>query len=248
MDMIDHQKGEQTPLLSNRFLIIATSIICLLALASMAISIAGKLYGDQLSLAGHSESTRDVVVTIGRDRLRLTENTMRFESQRHSGLHEQIDLYLSWPSMSGFTRETRTLFESNPSPSLIFLQISQSTMSRDMSGRLDPIYRQLLQETERPGPAGLTGHSFKPRSGYDGESLYTAENGEFGSYAVRCLIETEASQSSGGDCQRDIHVGQDLTVLYRFPRSRLPDWKALETAIRSYVENRTVAASADPAL
>lgn len=48
---------------------------------------------------------------------------------------------------------------------LIFLQISQSTMSRDMSGRVEPIYRHLFEGEAQPGPAGLTLHNMKQNSG-----------------------------------------------------------------------------------
>lgn len=245
MDMIDHPQPENLPLLSNRFLLLTTAIICLLAVASVAISIVGKLYGDRLSLAGHSESTRQIDITVGRDVVRLTENTMRFDEQRHSGPQDRLDLYLAWPELTGFSRQIRERFETATNSSLIFLQISQSTMSKDMSGRMEPIYRQLLTSSEIVGPAGLAGHEFKPRTGYDGEILYTATDPDLGTYVIRCLAEVQPAVSSGGDCQRDIHVGRDLSVLYRFPRSLLGDWRAIENSVRHYMESRILPAEAE---
>lgn len=231
---------EHSSLISNRFLIIATASICLLAAASVAIIWFGRAYGERLSLAGHSESVEIVEVTVGRDQLFVPANTIRFEQQRQSGSAERIDLYLLWPEMSGYTSANRVRFDDlNQSNALIFLQISQSTMSRDMSGRVEPIYRHLLAEDEAPGPAGLSLHAFKSGTGYDGEHLLTGtlQGGE--TYAIRCLLPPHPSEATSSDCQRDIHVGEDLTVLYRFSSRLLGDWQAIDTAVRSYVETRT---------
>jgi hypothetical protein len=53
---------------------------------------------------------------------------------------------------------------------------------------------------------------------------------------VRCLLPDTPAAATSGDCQRDIAVGQDLSVLYRFSSARLPDWRALDKAVRDHVE------------
>jgi hypothetical protein len=232
-------EDERLPLISTRFLMIATFSILMLAAASVAISWYGQSYGERLSLAGHSESTDIVEITIGRDRLKLPENTIRFEQQRQSGVAERVDLYLLWPEMTGYSVAQRRRFDDlSLSQSLIFLQISQSTMSRDMSGRVDPIYQHLLQPDEAPGPAGLTLHTFRDGTGYEGERLLTAKLPDGSSYAIRCMLPAAADKASSSDCQRDIHVGEDLTVLYRFSSQLLGDWQAIDAAVHDYVSSR----------
>jgi hypothetical protein len=231
---------EQSPLISNRLLIILTISICVLAAASAAISWFGRAYGERLSLAGHSESSELIEVTIGRDQISVPANTIRFESQRQGGLAERLDLYLLWPDMTGYTAGNRARFDDlNKSNALIFLQISQSTMSRDMSGRVDPIYRHLLAEEVANGPAGLRLHRFQDGTGYDGEHLLTGTLPDNTLYAVRCLLPASPVRATTSDCQRDIHVGEDLTVLYRFSSRLLDDWQAMDAAVRTYVEDRT---------
>lgn len=231
------------PLISTRFLVMATLSILVLALASVAISWFGRFYGERLSLAGHSESTEIVNMIVGRDRLSVPANTIRFENQRTAGIAERVDMYLLWPEMTGYSSAQRRRFDDlSLAHSLLFLQISQSTMSRDMSGRVEPIYRHLLSDRSAPGPAGLTLHTFKTGTGYEGESLLTGELPDGSSYAIRCMLPKAGEKPTGSDCQRDIHVGEDLTVLYRFSSEQLGQWKAIDMAVRDYVESRASAA------
>jgi hypothetical protein len=232
----------EMPLLSPRFLLTTVVVIALLALASLAINIYGRLYGAQLALAGHSDSLEVYEIAIGRDLVRLTANTIRFEPQRRNGAAERVDLQLHWPTMEGYSRAQRLAFDdTGQAQPLIFLQISQSTMSRDMSGRVEPIYRHILTGPPEAGPAGLQLHRFKPGTGFEGEVLLTGEALGGGAYAVRCLIPSDAKLASSGDCQRDIHVGEDLSVLYRFSSRLLPDWKQIDAAVRGYVTQRAQA-------
>lgn len=232
--------ADETPLLSSGFLLTSVVVITLLALASLAINVYGRLYGAQLALAGHSDSLDVYDITIGRDLTHLTANTIRFEPQRRDGSAERVDLQLHWPSMEGYSRARRLDFDDvGRAQSLLFLQISQSTMSRDMSGRVEPIYQHLLTGPTEAGPAGLQLHHFKPGTGFEGEVLLTSDTPEGKPYAIRCLIPTADKLASSSDCQRDIHVGEDLSVLYRFSSKMLPDWKQIDEAVRAYVEQRS---------
>ncbi len=238
----DHQ-----PLISNRFVLILTGLVVLLAMASALITFGGHRLGERLALAGHTTSTTLYTITIGQDRLQLAANTLRFESQRHNGTSDRADLYLSWPQMTGYSLDGRRRFDDiTLSATLIFAQLSQSTMSRDMSGRLEPIYSHLFSSLPEKGPYGLTMHRLKPESGYQNEVLYTASRPGQPDYAVRCLLPTENTAASSGDCQRDVHVGRDLSLLYRFSRDLLADWQRLDTAMENYVAERLVNGSANP--
>ncbi|QLF70364.1 hypothetical protein FE840_012920 [Peteryoungia desertarenae] len=236
---MNEREPAQEPIISNRFLFWLTSIIATLALFSVGISIVGREYGEALSLAGHSESDRVLSVTIGRDSLSLVENTVRFESQRRDGRAERVDLYLLWPEMRGYSRDDRRRFDDlSRQQSLLFLQISQSTMSRDMSGRMEPIYANILKPERAAGPAGLAIQRFEAGHGFDGELLLSGQLPDGSLYAIRCQ-DSAAATADAGDCQRDIHVGDDLTVLYRFPNHLIGQWAAIEHAVRGYVEERT---------
>src|SRR2546430_869629 len=78
---------------------------------------------------------------------------------------ETANVYLSWPELYGYTEQADSRF-SDPAGSqdLIFIEFSQSVMSRDMSGRLEPIYNKLFRGEPEKGPAGLILHHLDSRS------------------------------------------------------------------------------------
>ena len=228
--------AEHAPLLSNRFLTRLTVGVAVLAGLTLAISLTGRMLGERIALAGHTEKTDAVDIVIGQDQIRLPANTIRFEEQRQTGRAERVDLYLTWPELTGYSNEERARFnDANRPESLIFLNLSQSTMSKDMSGRLGPIYSHLFADHPEPGPAGLTRQPLKGNSGYGDEVFFTGILPDGSDYAVRCMMPADESQSTSADCQRDIHIGRDLSVLYRFSSRLLPQWQAMEARVRGYL-------------
>jgi hypothetical protein len=238
------QAAEQ-PLLSSRFIYKLTTAVAALALLTTAISVGGQWFGKRMALGGHTESRQEYLVEIGQDRLKLPANAIRFHEQRHSGSAERVDLYLAWPELQGYSKDLRPRFDDVLQPgSLIFLQLSQSTMSRDMSGRLEPIYTHLFEGQPQPAIAGLTLHHLRADSGYGREVILTASRGAAPDYVVRCLFPSTGERPTSGDCQRDIRLGQDLSVLYRFSSALLNDWQHIDAAVGSFVESRLADAPA----
>jgi hypothetical protein len=231
--------SSESPLISNRFLWRMTAIVVVMLLLVVVINIAGHWYGKRIALAGHTTSTEELMLHIGQDDIRLFENTIRFGQQRENGAAERVDLYLTWPGLEGFTEQNRNLFENvSHSNALIFLQLSQSTMSRDMSGRFDLIYSNLLEGKPQALKYGLTLHRFRADSGYGREVILTAPRKNQPDYVVRCLLPEQPDTVTSGDCQRDVHIGHDLTLFYRFSASLLPDWEKIDTALSGYIERQ----------
>jgi hypothetical protein len=240
---------EDKPLLSGRAKRRILVIFAVLVLLTAALAAGGRWLGERMALGGHTESREMYRVAIGQDRLTLAANTIRFGEQRHSGRAERIDLYLAWPELAGYSKDIKARFDDASNPdSLLFLQLSQSTMSRDMSGRLEPIYSRLFDGKAEPGPFGLTLHRLKPNSGYGREVILTApRDGSSPPYVVRCLLPAPGEPATSGDCQRDIRAGEDLTVLYRFSSTLLRDWQHIDAAVQSFVAARLVKDPSAPA-
>lgn len=229
----------EAPLISNRFLFRLTATIAVLAILTVAISMAGRWYGQRIALGGHTESTELFTIRIGTDTLALAANTIRSPEQRHAGTSERVDLYLTWPSLQGYSAALKKQFNITSNPgSLLFLQLSQGVMTTDMSGRLEPVYRHLFEGKPQAVPQGLTMHRLHAESGYGNEVIYTAPRAGQPNYVVRCLIPVEGQQPTGGDCQRDIRIGNDLSVLYRFSSTLLNDWHHIDAAITAFVMER----------
>jgi hypothetical protein len=236
------------PLLSTRLLTRMTIGVAVLAGLTIGISITGRMLGERIALAGHTENAYPVDIVIGQDQIRLPANVIRFEEQRRTGLAERVDLYLTWPEMQGYSNTERSRFnDANRPESLLFLSLSQSTMSKDMSGRLEPIYTQLFDGPPIAYGHGLTLHRLKNTSGYGEEVLLTAERPGKQPFVVRCLLPSATGHTTSGDCQREKHIGRDLTTLYRFSSSLLKDWDHSDAAVHSFVDARLDATGSNSA-
>lgn len=229
----------QSPLLSSS-LIRRTAIVAgILLVFIAALNVGVKWYGERLLKAGHTTATNEVQITIGNDRLKLAKNTLRVPSERHDGERERIDLYLTWPDLKGYEDTNRAVFDDPAQATgLIFIQLSQSTMSEDMSGRFAPIYARLTEGEPVPLKHGLMLHRLRADSGYGKEVILTGQREGESDYVVRCLLPQTPQDATGSDCQRDIHAGQDLSLFYRFSANLLPQWQKLDADVKQYIQQR----------
>lgn len=239
--MTDHASSyDQAPLLNPVFVWKCAGIIVILAMLTLAISFAGRIVGNSIILAGHTEETTRHAIVIGNDTMILPANMIRFETQRTSGVQTAIDLYFTWPEMEGYSMARASVFnQSHSAGPLIFARVAQATMSRDMSGRFGPIYMRLVEGSALPGPAGLSAWRLKPGTGYAGELLFAETRDAEDRYVVRCLVDSRPSDAefeTFTGCQRDIAVGGDLSLTYRFSSDLLPHWKAIDDAVKARFE------------
>lgn len=202
---------------------------------TLVIHLGGRAIGRSLSTGGHSTSTEIHKIIIDNNLLTIPENMIRFANQRRSGSHHRIDLYALYPQMSGYTSDTRAWFNDlAPDRRLVFISIDERQMSRDMSGRYAPIYSVITEPTGETAISGLSRRAFTPASGYSNEELLvgTEESGH-PRFVARCLTGADAAMALSA-CERDIHIGDNLSLTYRFPRSMLGEWRALEAAVRRF--------------
>jgi hypothetical protein len=81
-----------------------------------------------------------------------------------------------------------------------------------------------------PAPDGLTARRLSLDSGYDGEIVYFGPAGP-DRFVTRCLADAPADTPP--TCLRDINIGRNLTLLYRFNRDIIHDWQELDAGIRA---------------
>lgn len=214
----------------GRFMLRIFYAFAALALLSIAISIGGKAFGRFLAMAGHTDDTTLHEIIIGNNVLSVPANAIRFKRSRQDGVAGRLDLYLHWPGMEGYTNAARRDFNHAGNVArILFLSFGEKTMSRDMSGRFEPIYRSLIVEPGTLLSEGLVEYRFTEKSGYLDELLVVAERQD-GPFVARCLSGPSAEESLA-PCERDIHLGEELTLAYRFPRDLLAGWRELDEAV-----------------
>lgn len=202
-----------------------------LALLSAAISLTGKWLGHSIAMAGYTDDTRPHEVIIGHNVIVAPANMIRFEQARRDGIASRLDLYMRYPQMDGYSLDTRDDFNGvGARKTILFLSFEPQTMSRDMSGRFQPIYSRLIEKPGTPGPGGTTIYQFSRSSGYLDEKLVVAERPGQAPFVARCLDGAAAHQSLA-PCQRDVLLGDDLSLAYRFPDRLLAEWQALDQAV-----------------
>lgn len=215
----------------STFMMRAFYAFAVLAILSVGISVAGKWFGRSIALAGHTEDTTIHEVVIGNNVLTVPANAIRFERSRRDGIADRLDLYLRWPGMTGYTAATRNDFNNDGvEKKIIFLSFEGQMMSRDMSGRFDPIYSSLIAKPGTPAQGGITFYDFTEKSGYMNEVLVVADRNGETPFVARCLAG-ESAEESLAPCERDILISDNLSLSYRFPKELLPGWRALDAAV-----------------
>lgn len=202
-----------------------------LALLSIAISLGGKWFGHSIAMAGYTDDPTIHQVVIGRNVIAVPANAIRFAQARRDGIASRLDLYLRYPQMDGYSEPARDDFNhTGAAKNIIFLSFEQQMMSRDMSGRFAPIYSALVVQPGIQGPGGTTVYSFNEQSGYLNEVLVVGTRPGKLPFVARCLSGPSAGDSLA-PCERDIQVGDELSLTYRFPKEFLGDWQTLDASI-----------------
>lgn len=222
----------QLNVVNSSFMLKVFYVFAGLAALSGGLSFAGKWLGASIAMAGHTDDSSMREIVIGNNVIAAPANAIRFERQRTNGVASRLDLYFRYPQMEGYSREAAADFNhAGDAKSIVFVSFESRMMSRDMSGRFEPIYKSLIVEPPTKGPAGLSAYGFDQKSGYLNESLLVgARPGEATPYVARCLTGAGAEESLA-PCERDIQLGDELSMTYRFPKELLPDWQRLDAAI-----------------
>jgi hypothetical protein len=233
---VDTHEAQTADARVYRFAIRLLMALAALAVVTVAIHVGGRFAGKALARGGHTTNTQTYSITIGDNLLAAPANMIRFKNQRYSGVQERLDLYFLFPSMTGYTNETRDWFNDlkTDDRQLVFVGIGERQMSRDMSGRFEPIYATITRPSGAAPEFGLESYEFLASAGYGNDTLLVgpAEDGK-SRYVVRCLDGEDAAVALTA-CERDIHVGDNLSLTYRFPKSMLGEWRVLETNIRAF--------------
>lgn len=217
----------------NRPLVlIAASILLIVALGGLTRTVI-QVYHDAMMLTGLTADPKPVKLAIGAEELSIPGNMLRSERTRRGGPVERADLALHWPNLEGYTDALADAFrDDGANAPIIYATISTRDEALDSTGRLDEVYSRFFVDKPLPGPSGLVGRKLSAESGYGGEIIYFMPS-EPRPFVARCFAE--ATPEVPATCLRDVNFGRGLSVLYRFNKDLLTDWRALDAGIQKLV-------------
>ena len=160
---------------------------------------------------------------------------------RRGGDRDELSLYALWPTMNGYTPAQRREFVENDEDSRrIDITIARRSSIFTEQERFETLY--LPQTVDQRGvrtPYKLTKFAFKnqrsdvPTNGYADTELFVGQDDLESLTALFCFQERDDIRSP--ECWREYEHSDTIEVTYRFKRPYLPEWKAIDAAVRAYV-------------
>ena len=220
-------------IISASFLGLLFKITGFMALAAIVFYFTSSWYGDLVSKGGHTNDVSLRRIVIVNDLVNIPANMIRFASQRNAKSLQRLDLYAHWPSLSGYSDELAKDFDSMADNSpLLFISLEPKSMSKDMTGRIEDIYELFFGGPPVDAGNGLVRRAFSSESAFFSEDLYYEADSPY-PFAARCIRESD--KIAAPFCIRDIHIGHDLMLTYRFHAKLLPQWMTLDRAVRQKI-------------
>ena len=219
--------------LNLRLVVLATFVIFGLAGVAWAVSDAIDRHHDRIALKGLDGKPSPIALSVGDEALVIPANLIRFPTDRRGGLVTAVDLLLHWPSLDGFSEERAADFrDGSPTAPLVFVTITEADTPLDSTGRLADLYSRYFSGPPVEGPGQLVGRTMDADSAWRGEIVFFDPANEE-PYVVRCLAEETAEIPA--TCIREVDIGHGLTMLYRFNRAWLGDWRTMDDRLRRLV-------------
>lgn len=213
--------------------------LVIVAIVGGLLHMAIDLYRERMTLTGLTDDPRPVVLTIAGDTLSIPANMIRFAGTRRGGAVERADLTLHWPTLEGYSEPLAEAFkDGSPMAPIVFASIAARDSPLDSTARLGDVYARFFTDRPIGGPSGLVGRRLAAESGYSGEVVFF-DPVAARPFVARCL--EAATPEVPATCLRDVDFGRGLSLLYRFNRVLLPEWRALDTGLRDIAAGFLVA-------
>ena len=184
-----------------------------------------------------SASTAPISMLIGETELVVPTNFTRFPRSRRDGRRQTVALYALLPGLTPFTTEDAEKFDSNqPDSAVLYFDISTHSSALSEEERLERVYKlNVTDPLGREGPFGLTAYDFKENTGYESEDLFVFNEDGRPPIVIRCFKETEIIPSP--HCRRDMQIGDQLSLSYRYKRPWLAQWRSIDLSLQKLVQS-----------
>ena len=191
-------------------------------------------------------SEEPVSFTVSQQPFRFPTNYTVFPRDRRGGERDDVALYALWPTMAGYSPTRREAFvENDPDTGRIDIQISKRVSAFGEQERVDRLF--LPQTIDKRGsrtPYKLMKYEFAeqrsnvPTNGYSDTELYLGETESGEIMALFCFKERDDLRSP--ECWREYELSPTVSVIYRFKRPYLAEWRTIDARIRAFIQQHTV--------
>ncbi|MGF1545514.1 MAG: hypothetical protein ACFB00_13640 [Parvularculaceae bacterium] len=194
------------------------------------------LSGNNISPAVSEEP---VELAVGDARFSVPANYTVSPRDRRAGAREELNLYALWPTFSGFTAARRDEFlESEPDGRRIDITIAARTSPFGEADRIDRLYKPNTTNARGARTSfQLQRYEFRaqrsnvPTNGYAESELYLGETADGAPIALFCTLEREDAPTL--DCWREYELTERVSVIYRFKRPYLAEWRKIDADVRA---------------
>ncbi len=213
---------------------VGAAAFAVLIIAGVLLHLTLTTYREHIAWNGFTDDPTPVALAIAGERLSIPAAMLRYPATRRGGPVERADLVLHWPTLEGYSDGLASGFTDLTAAPIVFATIAPRDNTLDSTERLDEVYGRFFTGKALPGPAGLVGRVLTADSGYGSEIVYFSPS-QPRPFVARCLAKETPEMPS--TCLRDVKFGRGLSLLYRFNRNLLGDWKALDAGLRQRADS-----------
>jgi len=169
-----------------------------------------------------------VPITVAGELFNVPPAAIRVPVQRHAGQHERLDLAFLWPSLTPPDPAAKPTLSDEPTAlDRLFVTIAGADGTLAPADRVNAIFRRYLSDERFQTPDGLIIVAFRDNTPYQGEDLYV-DPAAPDRFMTRCT--RPGGGGTPGTCLFEQRIGA-ASVVVRFPRDWLADWRGLMRGI-----------------
>jgi hypothetical protein len=174
--------------------------------------------------AAPTSRTDPVALSVGELKFSIPANFIMYARARQGGTLQKIELFTTFPEFKGYSDWNASNFSGNAADSpVIFLLLRDEQFKISEAERLQRVYMTYVTNPAgTPGPFGLMEYTFREDSGYHNEDLFVGQD-DGHPVVLRCVRFSADVPSPS--CLRDVRLGHDVALTYRFKRANLGHWQ-----------------------
>ncbi len=168
---------------------------------------------------------------------RIPANYTKLSRSRYDGDQDDVPMHALLPGMSPWSPGDAKAFASNaPDSRVVHFTLAIDRTPLTYQEKFERGIKPRADNPEgEPGPFGLTQYKFSLGTGYENTEWFSAKLDDGSELVMRC--DASANPDFGSSCMRVARLRDNVGLTYKFKRTHLAQWKAIEAGIMSLVDS-----------